>query len=873
MAELYRFGPFELRPEHLQLRRGETLLKVEPKPLEVLSELVRNAGELVTKNELMDSVWAGRVVTESVIARCIAKLRTVLEDESQTLILTVHSYGYRFTGEVHRSAEEPARAEGGAAGNFSLTAGDAPALRPHWRLLRALNERCGVWLAQHDKTDERRVFKFALEPRQIRILKRELTIHRVLRRGLGERDDIARLLDYNLEALPYFLEMEYYPEGSLSDWCAAAGGAAGIALELKVELMAQAAEALAAAHALGVLHLDIKPSNLLVWVSPDGHPHIRWADFGNSRLLQPERLSEFGITRLASTQTLGIDGPAEGTLHYIAPELFRGETATVRSDLYAMGVMLYQLVAGDLRKPMAAGWEFNIADEALRADVAATANGDPAQRMSSADELARRLRGIEQRRAAFDAERARAREDAELRRKLDYARARRPWLIAAGVALTAGLAASLWNYRAAVQARDEARRQAAIADAVIDFLDRDILSAGSPFSVSGDSPGGLTVRQAVDRAEAKLAGRFPAQPAVEASVRATIGQVYVEDGDYDKAEKQVRTAVQLARGGPGGADFRTVRAEYGLVFALTVEQKFGQAKELLEEANSALAQARNIDLLTASRRDVINGNYYFALQDYRRAAPYFEQALAESLQHDSSDISQIAIRRTSLAWCYAALGRVDEAQKLYATALDEVKRAEKNGGTLTGTVEERYGIGLFLAGRDADAEKMLKAAYADLYATIGDDGLTEEALTFLGWLQLREGRTSEASVALHTAYAAEVASAGAEHRMSLRAQACLGLAEIANGEQAAGLQTLTQAVNAYDKVMGPATPEAQLFKYWLVSTQLKSDMSVANAPMMLAQLDPRQLSLADPREDWNEKLHLLQAQLVLRKAKESSSRI
>ncbi len=57
MAELYRFGPFELKPEQLQLRRGDLLLKIEPKPLEVLAELVRNAGELVTKNELMDSVW------------------------------------------------------------------------------------------------------------------------------------------------------------------------------------------------------------------------------------------------------------------------------------------------------------------------------------------------------------------------------------------------------------------------------------------------------------------------------------------------------------------------------------------------------------------------------------------------------------------------------------------------------------------------------------------------------------------------------------------------------------------------------------------------------------------------------------------------
>jgi len=323
VAELYRFGPFELKPEHLQLRRGETLLKVEPKPLEVLAELVRNAGELVTKNDLMDSVWAGRVVTESVIARCIAKLRAVLDDESQTLILTVHSYGYRFTGEVRRSTTDPVRGEGEVASSFSLRAGDSLALRPHWRLLRPLNERCGVWLAQHDKTDERRYSSSLWSRSRFVSSSANSPFTAFCDVGWVNATTSHGCWTTIFRMSLIFLEIEYYPEGNLSDWCAAAGGADSVALELKVELMAQAAEALAEAHALGVLHLDIKPSNLLVWISPDGRPHVRWADFGNSRLLQPERLSELGITRLASTQTLGIDGPAEGTLHYIAPELFR----------------------------------------------------------------------------------------------------------------------------------------------------------------------------------------------------------------------------------------------------------------------------------------------------------------------------------------------------------------------------------------------------------------------------------------------------------------------------------------------------------------------------------------------------------------------
>jgi serine/threonine protein kinase len=95
------------------------------------------------------------------------------------------------------------------------------------------------------------VFKFALEPQQARILKRELTMHRVLRRGLGDRTGIVRLLDYNLEVPPYFLEMEYCSPGSLSDWCSSQGDVAAVPLATRLEIIAQAAETLGAAHAQG----------------------------------------------------------------------------------------------------------------------------------------------------------------------------------------------------------------------------------------------------------------------------------------------------------------------------------------------------------------------------------------------------------------------------------------------------------------------------------------------------------------------------------------------------------------------------------------------------------------------------------------------
>lgn len=858
--DIYRFGPFELDAQRLVLRRGGEALAVEHKPLEVLAELVRNAGDLVSKNDLMESVWAGRVVTESVISSCVKKLRAALGDDSQTLILTVHGYGYRFTGALLQAqpagsaapAGEPARSPGGPK------AGDCPPLRPHWRLKHPFDDRGGIWLAEHDKTLEKRVFKFALDAATVSALKRELTIHRLLQRSLGDRADLARLLDYNLEAQPYFLELEYCSHGSLVDWLEGQGGAAKVPLRTRLDLMAQAAEALAAAHAVGVLHLDIKPSNLLIWTAQDGSPRIRWTDFGSGRLTEPGRLAELNITRMGMTRTLS--AAETTTLLYCPPEVIGGQAPTVLADIYALGVMLFQVVLGDLRKPMAPGWELDIADEILRGDIAAAAAGNPASRLSSAAELAQRLRNLEPRRAELALQRQAQQRAAELQERVDRSRARRPWLMAAGVALSAGLVLSLWYYRQALQARDEARSQAAIAQAVVGFLDQDILSAGSPFSVNGNAAGGLTVREAVDRAAAKLDGRFPGQPEVEASIRAAIGQVYVEDGDYDAAEKQVRKAVQLGRSSAHGVDFATVRAEYGLVFALTVEQKFAQARALLDEANATLAASRKVDLATALRRDVINGNYYFALQEFGLAAPYFDKALAEALQQDAGDVSQIAIRRTSLAWSYSALGRFDEAQKLFADALDEVRHAEKDGGTLTGTVEERYGIGLFLAARDAEAGNMLDAAYKDLHAAIGDDGLTAEALTFAGWLKLKQGHAGEARAALRSAYAMEVASAGAEHRMSLRARACLGLAEIADGERQAGMQDLAQAVAAYDRVLGPTVPEGELFKFLLVREQLAGGADSAGAQAQLAQLDPVRIALAAPGEDWKARLALLKSE-------------
>jgi non-specific serine/threonine protein kinase len=862
VIEVFRFGRFRFDADRLELLADGTPLKVEPRPLAVLAELLRHAGELVTKTELMDSVWTGRVVSESVITRCINRLRLALDDETQTLILTVHGFGYRFTGRVVRDSLQEEAAPVGVAGG-GLRAGEVVPLRPGWQLERPLDGG-RIWLAHHETTAERRVFKFGFEPLDLAALRREVFIYRVLHVGLSARPDFVRLLDQNLTAAPFFIEVEYCPEGNLADWLEARGGAAAVPLAQRLDLVAQAAEALAAAHSLGVLHLDIKPANLLVWTDTDGRARIRWADFGSGRLVEPRRLAELGITQADLSRTI-VEGAQhlQGTLNYLAPEVLRGETPTSAADIYALGVMLYQVIIGDLRRPIAAGWESNVPDELLREDVAAAAHDTPQSRLSSATELAGRLRSLEDRRTQAELAARRSREQQTMQRRLERVQARRPWLIATFLALLIGLGFSVRNYRTAVRARDSARVQASVADAVVTFLDHDILSEGSPFSVADGSGGRQTVRDAVDRAAAKLGGRFPGQPRIEAAIRATIGQVYVEDGDYAAAETQIRRAVALDRAA-GTLDDRTIQAEYRLAFALTVDRRYTDALGLLKQANRQLAAMPGARRETRLISDVINGNYWLLRQAYRTAIPFFQRALAEAPPGGTAHLSHTVIRQTSLAWCYAATGQFNQARPLYAAALRAVHRAEPAPGALTGMVEERYGIGLFLAGHTHAARPMLEAAYAHLEKAIGNDGLTAEALTYLGWLNLREGSASLALSQLRTAYQEEVASAGADHPMTLRARACLGLAELATGSVTDGLTDLQAAVIAYRQVLGADAPEAQVFLYDWVKAALRAGKS---APIELAAvraLSVTELAQAAPWADWNRRLTTLDALLAAR---------
>jgi len=288
--------------------------------------------------------------------------------------------------------------------------------RENWCLLENLGEGGfgEVWLAQHKKTKDRRVFKFCFEADRMRGLKREVTLFRLIKETLGDREDIAKLLDWNFDETPYFLETEYTEAGDLKDWAEKQGGLDRIPLETRLELVAQTAEALAAAHSVGIIHKDVKARNILVSTDLQGKPRAVLTDFGigqieDSNLLLQKGITFTGVTKASSPGSSSTDS---GTRLYMAPEIVEGKVGATSSDIYSLGVLLYQIVAADFSRALATGWERDVEDDFLREDIALCVDRLPARRLKSGTELADRLRNLDKRHSQREAE-SKAKEEAE----------------------------------------------------------------------------------------------------------------------------------------------------------------------------------------------------------------------------------------------------------------------------------------------------------------------------------------------------------------------------------------------------------------------------------------------------------------------------
>jgi eukaryotic-like serine/threonine-protein kinase len=230
-----------------------------------------------------------------------------------------------------------------------------------------------------------------------------------MKETLGDRCDIARLYDVRLEEAPFYLELEYTKSGDLASWAVNKGGIKNVPLQTRLELVAQIADCLGAANSIGIIHKDIKPTNILIEEREDGSVQTKLTDFGIGELVEREPLKDLDIagsgftTHATTLKTQHLRH--SGTHLYFAPELHAGKEPSIQTDVFALGVLCYQVVAGDLELPLGHGWQRRIEDPLLVEDVAACVDVDPEQRLGNADELAKRLRDLEKRHRQREADR------------------------------------------------------------------------------------------------------------------------------------------------------------------------------------------------------------------------------------------------------------------------------------------------------------------------------------------------------------------------------------------------------------------------------------------------------------------------------------
>lgn len=852
----YRFGTAEFDEARFELRVAGLPVDVQRKPLEILACLLAHAGEVVTKEELLELVWEGRPTVENVIANAITKLRSALGGDNANRICTQPRIGYRFDGALERIAVGRK-----SVSRLEMKPGQAVPGRPNFQLEAMLGHSAGseVWLARHVKTRERRVYKFSPDGARLAGLKREATLARVLRENLGERSDFARVLDWNFETPPFFLECEYGGQ-SLLDWAQDGQRLASLGIQDRLELFLQIADAVAAAHGIGVLHKDLKPSNILVApvlpAAQDGPDRwrIRLADFGSSRLLEPERLAELGITRLGLTMTgTVLSDSSSGTPLYLAPEIIGGAPATIASDLYSLGVMLYQIMVGDLRRPLVPGWERSIEDPLLCEDIAQATDGDPALRISSVSELATRLRTLQARRD----ERARqqqARHAAlQARQALQRSRVRRPWIAAAMLALLLGFGASLWLYR-------DARTANARSEAMNEFLNWDVLANTGALKTDDDSD--PSMRRVLRNAAQTVAERFAADPSSEGWIRLGIGQGLGGLSDYAGAEEQQRQAVALLERAHGPGHERTQIAIYALAMTLLEQSKFLDAEQVLGRID-AVSQRSVRTSVTAFKSHALRGMLRAARKECAAALEDLELAREIELPaSDESTYNQFNVR-SWIGETLSCLGRYQEAERLYTELLAKESIASIVGPALHGYARLGYARAMLHTGAPQRAQRQLQQALEVLETGIGDaDAFTMgQALVVAGDFYLEQGRFEQASA--HLLRGRELLlSVGEQQEKALNAWRALGTIDYAYGRYEQAIAKLSSARRELTAVFGESSADVQGARYWLAAALLATGR-IEEAAQVAGGLQAPALQASLGGSHWPARLDALRARIMI----------
>lgn len=560
----------------------------------------------------------------------------------------------------------------------------------------------------------------------LKLVRRDLPSAAIMERFLYERRILARLDHPNIARLldggatqdgqPYFA-MELVEGQSLLDFC----DGRRLSIDQRLELFTHACDAVQYAHQSLVIHRDLKPSNIQITESGQ----LKLLDFGIAKLL-----SAAGDASQPTITLTQVALPAM-TPEYAAPEQLLGKTVTTATDVYSLGVVLYELLTGhrpyrferqtpaEIERVVCGQQPIRPSAAVTRSETIHRADGstdtvtpedvadarsvrpdrlkrhlrgdlelivlralqkDPQRRYPTADSLARDIRNFREDRPVV------ARPEG-LTYRLNRFVARNKAGVAAAALLTIVLAGGIWTtlWQASV-ASSEAAHAGNVKSVVLGIFDM-----FDPETNPIDSLTGRDILEAgVARAESDLTG----QPDTQAELFATFGTIYTRLSDYERGLPLLERAVQLRRRTHprGDSVLATMIADLGL--ALSEKGEFAEAEELHQEAFDIRTQIFGTASPQVSRSVSGIASVLRGRGEFDEAIARYEEVLERDLSHYGESHEYVAEDLGELAETYRGAGRPREARPYAEQAL--TMRIAVSGEEHVETATARNNLGTIL---------------------------------------------------------------------------------------------------------------------------------------------------------------------------------
>jgi tetratricopeptide (TPR) repeat protein len=610
-----------------------------------------------------------------------------------------------------------------------------------------------------------------------------------------------------------FFAMEYIPNAkTLTEYAAQKG----LGMRERLGLFVQVCDAVYHGHQRGIIHRDLKPGNILV----DSNGLAKVIDFGVARSTD----SDLALTTMQTHA-----GQLIGTLQYMSPEQCESapEDLDIRSDVYSLGIVLYELLSGRLPYDVSRVSVY----EATR-----VIRDQPATRISAVQPTLRGdLETIVQKALEKDRER-RYQSSFDLGQDVArflrgdpitahppsityqlrlFARRHRA-LFATGAAVVAALVLGVIVSTAlylrseaaravAAEERDRAREAEVRVEAINDFLVHDLLAAAKPEVAQGRK---LTVEEVLVDAARRVDGAFPEHPELAASLRATLGEVFQSLGLYPLALAQIDSARAALTALRGESDAKTLQASAALASVYSAQSRSAEA-ESLYRATLALSRAalggrdsQTLDLMAEFAQSL---SFTGKLAEAESLA---REALAGCERTLGPEDRKSVMARSGLADVLSAAGKQAEAESLYRRVIEAEESAL--GKRHPDRLMSLNGLSVMLTrqGRLSEAEPLAREI-VDLHEIVYGEGHPFYAVTKvnLAMLLSKRGKHEEAIGHLQRSLTIDretfgLGSVGATVTMRL-----IGEEMILLGRPAGADSVLREARAAAVKTLGEAHPE------------------------------------------------------------------